>query len=483
MWRTLWVKLMGAFALVILAGTGLVVLLVSRTTTGQFELYVTRSGQLWAAQLAPTLATYYSRSGSWKGVEAVLSDPWVDMTADQGAGDGWMGDMGMMGDRGSGSPGSTTMMGGMWATLGSRLILADGGSVVVADTAGGLTGTRLPAENLSRGTPIVLGGQTVGTLIVTPFATPATPAGDFLGAVNRAVLWAGLGAGALALVIGSVLFYEIVRPLRSLAAAARGIAEGDLQRRAQTGGRDEVGQVGRAFNQMAETLQRYSLERRNMTADIAHELRTPLSVIQSNLEAMLDGVLPASLDELAALHQETLLLNRLIGDLRTLSLAEAGQLHLELKPVDAAELVQQVTERLRLRAMEKQVTLQAIANRRLPVVQGDPERLAQALGNLVDNALRHTPAGTRVTVEARSAMGGLELAVTDDGPGISAEDLPHLFDRFWRAEKSRNRAMGGSGLGLAIVKQLAEAHGGQVRVVSPTDPGHGTCFSLWLPVR
>lgn len=477
---SLWIKLMGAFALVIVVGTGLVVFLVSRATTGQFELYVTQSGQQWAARLAPALASYYARVGSWSGVETVLQNPWA---ASGTGGEGWMGnDMGMMEDmEGWWNEPDLMMTDNMWAASGNRLVLTDAGALVVADTAGALVGTRLGADDLARGMSIRVGGQRVGTLIVTPFDAPATPAGDFLGAVNRSVLWAGLAAGGVALVIGSILFFQIIRPLHSLSAAARGIAEGDLSRRAWVGDKDEVGQVALTFNQMAETLQRYAVERRNTIADIAHELRTPLSVIQSNLEAMLDGVLSATPEELASLHQETLLLNRLIADLRTLSLAEAGQLRLEKRAVDPGELIRQVVERMSLRALEKSIALDAQAAEGLPEIQADPERLTQAVTNLVDNALRYTPPGTYVTVSAYPVPGGgVELSVADTGPGISPEELPHVFDRFWRAEKSRNRATGGSGLGLTIVKQLVEAHSGRVGVES--QPGAGTQFRIQLPV-
>ncbi len=477
MTRSLWIKLMGAFALVIVVGTGLVVVLVSRATTSQFELYVTQSGQQWAARLAPTLAGYYAQTGAWTGVEAVLQDPGTVTGSGRTS---WMGNgMGMGGSMGGWQPETSMMDAGMWGAFGSRLVLADAQAQVVADTANTLVGTRLLVDDIALGTPITVQNQRVGTLLVTPFSAPATPAGDYLSAVNGSVVWASLAAGVVALVLGSVLFFQIVRPLRSLSAAARGIGQGDLSQRAWVGDQDEVGQVALTFNQMAETLQRYAAERRNMIADIAHELRTPLAVVQSNLEAMLDGVLPASPEELASLHQETLLLNRLIADLRTLSLAEAGQLHLDKKPVSLDALLQGVVERMRLRAGERQMILETRMGAGLPPISADAERLGQALTNLIDNALRYTPAGTRITVAAHSAPGGVEVDVVDDGPGIPPDEIPHVFDRFWRGEKSRNRATGGSGLGLAIVKQLVEAHGGQVRVDSTA--GAGTRFSLYLP--
>jgi signal transduction histidine kinase len=295
-------------------------------------------------------------------------------------------------------------------------------------------------------------------------------------------LGAGFAAGLVALFLGSLLFFRIIRPLRSLAAAAHGIAQGDLDKRAWVGDDDEVGKVALTFNQMAETLQRYSKERQNMIADIAHELRTPLAVIQSNLEGMIDGVLPSSPDELVSLHQEALLLNRLIGDLRTLSLAETGQLNLEKQATDLGKLVQRVVDRLSLRAEEKKISIKTELAEDLPIIQADPERMRQVITNLVDNALRYTPAGTIITVAAHLSSGNIEMSVSDDGPGISPEDIPNVFDRFWRAEKSRSRVTGGSGLGLAIVKQLIEAHGGNISVVSE-GLTKGTAFKLILPIN
>src|SRR5581483_5555428 len=367
----------------------------------------------------------------------------------------------------------------MWAWSGDRLILVQADGTVVADTANTLVGSQLQADVINKGTPILLRERTIGTLVVTPFAMSATPAGDFLGAVNRSALLSGLAAGVVAIGLGSLLFIQIIRPLRRLSAAAQAIAGGDLSQRVQARGRDEISQVALTFNQMAEHLQRYAVERQNMIGDIAHELRTPLSVIQSNLEAMLDGVLPTTSEELSSLHQETLLLNRLITDLRTLSLAEAGQLHLDKRPIDLDPLVRQAVDRMRLRAEEKNIVLETHIAGELPQVQADPERLMQVITNLVDNALRYNPAGTHVTVSACAEESNVQISIRDNGTGISPDDVPHLFERFWRAEKSRNRATGGSGLGLAIVKQLIEAHHGQVRVESQS--GIGTRFTVQLP--
>jgi two-component system OmpR family sensor kinase/two-component system sensor histidine kinase BaeS len=456
--RSLWLKLAAAFGLVVVVGTTLVAVLVSRAATAQFTLYVSRGGQALAARIAPNLAAYYARAGSWTGVEAVLADPWTA----QGQSTGGMGDH--MG--GGMDPGHGPMMngGGAWAMLGSRAILAGADGVVVADTGTVLAGTTLDRTALAQATLVEVDGVRVGTLLIVPDTAPATPAGDFLNAVNRAALAAGAVTSLLALLVSGLVFFQIARPLRGLAAAAQRLAQGEMNARAPVHSRDEVGQVAVSFNQMAGQLERYAAERQNMIADIAHELRTPLAVIQSNLEAMLDGVLPASRAELISLHQEVVLLNRLIGDLRTLSLAEAGQLQLDCQPVRPEELLRVVAGRFAAAAAAKGTMLTAELGPELPVIQADEERLGQALANLIDNALRYTPADSHVTVGAQVSASFVEFSVSDNGPGIPPDDLPHVFDRFWRGDRSRNRATGGSGLGLAIVKQLVEAQGGQVRV-------------------
>lgn len=485
--RSLWFKLMAVFALVIAAAFAAVMIFTRVVTTQQFNLYVTRQGQAWATQLAPVFADYYTRTGSWDGVEqlsTLSSGDWMtEMMSDMmgGPADPMM--SGMPGSAASGTdpaPWMAAMMmnEGMLSAMGHRLILADAQGTVIVDTGASLLGVQPGAEELRRGMAIRVNGQTVGTLFISP-ALAASPTADFLQSINRAFVWSSIVAIGLALLLGSALFLQITRPLHHLAVAAQGIAVGDFSRRVSVAADDEVGRVARAFNQMAEALQRYERERRNILADIAHELRTPLSVIQGNLEAMLDGVLTANPEELVSLHQETQLLNRLIGDLRTLSLAEVGQLQLERRPIDLEEIVLQVLETLQGLANEKSITLETRLANGLPKTQADPERLAQIITNLVGNALHYTQLGGRVRITIRRVGEWTELAVSDNGPGISADDLPRVFDRFWRAERSRNRASGGSGLGLTIVKQLTEAHGGTVLAESQT--GVGTTFRVRLP--
>jgi signal transduction histidine kinase len=320
---------------------------------------------------------------------------------------------------------------------------------------------------------------------VAASANVASPASDFLSAVNRSTWLAGLAAGVLALALGLLLFRQIVAPVRAVTGAAQRIAAGQLDQRVPVTSQDEIGQMAHTFNQMADALAKDRQLRRSMIADITHELGTPLSILQAHLEAMLDGVLPASPPEIASLHDETAHLSRLVADLRLLSLAEAGQLELEHAETDLAGLVRKVVERMYLQAGDSGVELVADVAPRLPLLTVDAGRISQVLGNLVSNALRYTPPGGRVTVRAflqaeASSRPMVVVEVADTGSGIAPEDLPYVFDRFYRADKSRSRTSGGSGIGLAIVKQLVEAHGGRVGVAS--EVGKGTTFTFTLPL-
>jgi two-component system OmpR family sensor kinase/two-component system sensor histidine kinase BaeS len=498
MLRSLFFRLLGAFALVILVMAVVVAVSVNRSTNRQFQLYSNRTGQLLANQLAPQLAAFYTQQGGWQGVETVLAGS-AGMMGSGMMNGGQMGP-GMM--SGTHMPGTTNVTGlNMWSMMGLRAILADAGGRVISDSADQLTGQTLSAPVTTLGVPIRVDSQSIGTVLVawSDVSAEESSAGAFLRDLNRSILLAVLAAGVIALVLGGLLFFELTAPIRRLTAAALAISAGDLSQRVVVGSRDEVGELAGAFNTMAENLAAAEGQRRQMVADVAHELRTPLSVIQANVEAMQDGVLPADAEQLASLHDETLLLSRLVADLRLISLAEAGQLKLERTEVDLSELMRKATERMRPAAHAKGIVLQAEVPPSAPLI-ADPGRLNQVVGNLVENALRNTPAGGAVTLQVNSAIpdrarlpalqtgaNSYLVTITDTGAGIAPEDLPHVFDRFYRVDKSRARASGGSGLGLAIVRHLVEAHGGQVWAESPvyhaaTDRDYGTRVSFTLPV-
>ncbi|MDO8578618.1 MAG: ATP-binding protein [Dehalococcoidales bacterium] len=303
---------------------------------------------------------------------------------------------------------------------------------------------------------------------------------DFLGSLRQTLWITGISGVVIAIALGAVFTRQIVAPLGKVAAAAGRVAKGNFKQKVNIGGAGELDQLGQAFNSMAATLERDQQLRRNMVADIAHELRTPLTVLQGNVEAMLDGFIPADNAHLTSLHQETLLLARLVDDLRTLSLAEAGQLEFRTKSVNLRALSIQVVESFRALLSAKHIDAKVDGLDNLPEVGADPERTAQVLRNLINNAIHYTPEGGKITVRVTSDTGGVTVSVIDAGIGISLEDLPRVFDRFYRVDRSRTRSSGGSGLGLAIVKQLVEAQQG--RVWAESTPGKGSTFSFWLPL-
>lgn len=446
----LWVRLTLAFVLVTLVGVSTVALLANHSASSQFRRYLARRGTLDWGDLADDLATYYERQGSWGGVEVVLEDS----RKAQGRGQMRQG--------------------------GQSTLLADEQGLVVYDSQGRYAGETINRSEQELAVPVQAGGQTVGFLLAIPPGWDQLQPQEqsFLDQINRALLLAGVLAGALSILLGLGLSRGLAAPLAHLTAAARRIASGDLSQRVPETGSAEVAALGQAFNQMATDLEKTDELRRNLMADVSHELRTPLSVIQGNLRAILDGVYHLEQAEIAVLYDETRLLNRLVDDLRELALAEAGQLRLERQPVAPADVVNRAMESARAQAEARGIALQVDLPEHLPLVDVDSQRIGQVLGNLLNNALIHTPSGGEVVVAARVREPEVEVSVKDTGDGIPPEHLPYIFDRFYRADRSR--ATGSTGLGLAIAKQLVEAHGGRIEVES--EVGRGTQFTFTLPV-
>lgn len=303
---------------------------------------------------------------------------------------------------------------------------------------------------------------------------------QFLEDSQRSLGIAAVVVIAIAVLLGFIVSSLVTRPMRQLASSASRIAAGDLAERVGHKSDDEVGEVSRAFNSMAQQLESKEKSRKQLLADIAHELRNPLSIVQGNLEAWLDGVITPTPEQIASVYDETVLLNRLISDLRELSLAEAGQLNLNLERTDFGSLINSEVSVFQARAQEKQVGLSAEVAPGLPEVNIDRDRMRQTLHNLLENALRFTPEGGSVTVKAAEIPAGrLLVTVADTGSGINAADLSHVFDHFYKADRSRQRLHGGAGIGLALVKKYVELHGGAVMVESL--PGQGSTFSFNIP--
>jgi signal transduction histidine kinase len=303
---------------------------------------------------------------------------------------------------------------------------------------------------------------------------------EFISNLSETLWLVGLLGVALALLLGWLFTRQIVAPLGEVATAARRIAKGDLTQKVRIRGSSELVELGESFNRMAETLSHDRELRQNMVADIAHELRTPLSVLQANIEAMQDGVLEASTESLASLHQETSMLARLIDDLRILSLAESGQLEFHPRNTDLKKLSSRIIEVMGLQFSSKNIDLALEVSDSLAQIFVDPDRIEQVLRNLLSNAYLYTPEGGRVMLKLITDGEDVVASVTDTGAGIPPKDLPHIFERFYRVDRSRTRRTGGSGIGLAIVKQLVEAMGG--RVWATSEASKGSTFFFRLPI-
>lgn len=348
--------------------------------------------------------------------------------------------------------------------------------------------------NLGDGTPIIVRGERIGTLVVrtatewrhsadTPnpsFGTRNHEYGMLGDQIARAFRLAVFTVGGIALGLALLLARRISAPLAALTKATQAVAQGKPPLPLRRSSVREVATLAHAFGQMTTDLARADQVRRNMTADIAHELRTPLTVIKGKLEGMLDGVYAPTPQHLEPVLEETNLLERLVDDLRLLSLAEAGHLPLYPEALAPGDLVEDVVHAFAGQAQTQGVALLSAVAPDLPLVYVDPQRMQQVLGNLVANSLRHTPPNGSITLHARATATGVELRVQDTGSGIASDALPHIFDRFWRGDKARQRHGSGAGLGLAIARHFIEAQGGTIRADSAPDTG--TTMTVWLPL-
>jgi signal transduction histidine kinase len=449
-------RLMLSFILIVLVSVTSVVLIARYGVVKEVRTFMLYGGMTDAPELVSALEDHYRQYGAWNGVENIL-------TSGHGRGMG-------MGGQGRGM-------------MSQRLQLADTSYTVVADTAATSVGERLAEAEISSAIPIQIDGKTVGYLLTEGGMGFYGGAGrSLLDRMNRAAFIAGLVAGGFSLLLALLLAYSLLRPVQELTQAARRLGQGDLSQRVRVAGNDEVAVLGSTFNRMADSLQQAEETRRAMTADIAHELRNPLAVQRASLEAFQDGIYPLTAENLKPVLEQNLLLTHLVDDLRTLALAESGQLKLECTPTDLSALAERVVERFKPQAAGQRVELHVDADlQALPLLAIDPMRVEQILNNLLANALRYTPEGGRIDVTVQRGADQVRLQVRDSGPGIPVDALPHIFERFYRVDRSRSRSEGGSGLGLAIARRLAEAHG--ATLAASNHPDGGALFSLEFPVE
>jgi signal transduction histidine kinase len=343
-------------------------------------------------------------------------------------------------------------------------------------------GECLPARQVAKGEAVVVNDQTVGTVIQTGVLPARDPAEEaFLVRTGHGLLWGTIGATIVALLLGFALSRNLTRPLRRLTEAIHKMAAGDLEQRVDIRSHDEIGELAGAFNSMSSQLAQSNQARRQMTADIAHELRNPLMVMTGYIEALRDGVLRPTPERFDMMYEEAQHLQRLVADLRILSLADAGELPLTRQNAAPESLLSRVAEAYGPAAEKAGVRLVVTpASAPLPEVFVDVERMVQVLANLVTNALRHTPAGGAVTLGAQREGHSVVLTVSDSGEGIAPDVLPRIFDRFYRADNARQNG-DESGLGLAIVKSIITNHGGGISAAS--EVGQGSTFTIHLPAN
>jgi two-component system sensor histidine kinase BaeS len=437
-------------------GVTVFALLVGQRTRTEFDRFLSDRDQ---AILMDALTDYYDEHGNWSGVRQSLSTPPLNFYV-------------------------------------RDILLLNADHVVELGNRNFKPGQRILPEAMQDYTPLEDDGQTVGYVIWLP---PEMGPGD--SGANRSgpnirqpapleaafwarILWAAIASGAitilLALLLGWLLARTLTAPVRELTSATQAMAAGDLNQRVNVHTQDEIGNLASAFNHMSADLARASQLRKQMTADLAHDLRTPLSILRGYLEGLKEAQIEGTPVLYALMHDEVLHLQRLVEDLRVLSLADAGELSLNKRVVDPAALLERTGLLYFVAAEQQGVQLRVETSETLPSIEVDTDRITQVLNNLVSNALRHTRDG-EIVLSAWTSGSNVSLSIRDSGSGIAAEDLPFVFDRFYRGDKARQRTdSNSSGLGLAIAKAIVEAHGGTIQVAST--PGDGTTFTLILPV-
>ena len=452
--RSLAVKLTLAFLVVSLVGAILVGIIIHRHTNTAFDRFlVNRVG----TNVAEQLAEYYRIHDSWVGIEGFAR---LDAY------------------RESQSPG-TGFQQPSNILIASFLLVGPDGRVILGNRTD--IGRQILKRDLRKATPIEVDGEVVGFLL--PKSVPglfggSSPEEIFLTNVNQAIVIGALVTVAIALILGGILAYSLTRQLRELTAATERVADGEFGYQVEVRSKDELGELARSFNKMSTDLERSTRVRKQMTADIAHDLRSPLSVILGYTEALNDNKLEGTPDVYDVLYKEAGQLSHLIDDLRTLSLVDAGELSLNMQLIAPDELLEDTFRAYKQQAEGKNINLQVMVEPDTPRLKVDPNRMIQVLGNLVSNALRFTPEGGEIILGAGAVAGSVRLYVKDNGPGIVPQDMPNIFNRFYRSDQSRSHN-GETGLGLSIAKSLVDTQGGEITVESR--PGE-TIFTLIFPI-
>lgn len=394
-----------------------------------------------------TLEGYYLARGNWDGVESVFT-----------------------------SVGGLHEMNALMLDKDHRIILDRRPDAAPGTSSTPMIGSVYEIQDEDVVFSLVVQDETVGYLVLAPFSFSQR-----FGVARAIIFPVGIISLILAVflvIVATLLMRRFVNPLADVIYAARAVTEGKLDTRIPTEGPQDLRRLSESFNEMAASLERSDRERRDMLADVAHELRTPLSVIRGRLEGIVDGIYAENGSQVSLALEQTYVLEKLVDDLRLLTLAETRQLPFDKHQVDVGQLIERILEMFSAESQEKNISLSFVERNGNLIVHLDPQRLEQVLSNLIGNALRYVPEGGRVWVTAHETHTGLQIAVNDNGLGVPDTDLPYIFDRFWRKDKSRSRTSGGTGLGLAISRQLIEAQGGVIEARNLPEGGLQVMISL-----
>lgn len=457
MMRKLWVRLSGAFLFVALLSVISLALVMNQTIEKRFRGYLNQANDTQAAErVAASFEAYYLENNTWEGVESVVPGP-GSSGRDDNSGDGQAGGAAHGPGQGQGNQHG-----------GVRYTIVDQNRVIVYSREAEQIGQTAGEALMAQAVPLQNGDEIIGwALAETPGQSVLDNAQtQFIDDIRNTLIVVALITGLLALLAGILISHYISRPLIQLKGAARSVASGNLGEEVNVspGNAEEVTSLAESFNSMSRALAEGESLRQRMTADIAHELRTPVSVIRAQLQAMMDGIHRPDLEHIAAAYNQSVHLARLVEDLRTLTRAEAGHLPLSRKSVDVGGLLRQTFRLFEPLADDARLTLDMDIQGDLPPTLADPDRLHQVLANLLSNALRHTPKDGKILLSASRNTDWLRVSVSNTGITLTENEAQHVFERFWRADGSRQRDSGGSGLGLSIAQQIIRLHDGRIWV-------------------
>ncbi len=462
-------KIILAFSAIVAGLVFFLVFFINQDNSKQVQNFMTRGGMFGYDNIVRQVEDYYKKNGSWNGIETFASTLQPGM---MGRNEN-MGVMGTAGPRGASQAPK------------AQFTITDSDLTVVWSSAGEVVGTTLGNEAKTNAVTLKSDSNTIiGYLIVKGQRSfQSQEVSPLISTLRIAVLRSGLIAGILAFIIAIIISNSLIKPLKLLTQAADSLAHGNLSARVTIKGNDEVAQLGDSFNFMAKSLESAENRKKALTADIAHELRSPLAVQKAQLEAMQDGIVPMNQESLQIIVDQTNFLTRLVDDLRTLALVDTGELPLHLEDIDLVKICEQAVGRFQSQAKQQciHLTLQKNISVNNVMINADTDRIMQILGNLITNALHHTSADGEIAVEITTEQKNAVVIVKDNGCGIPDADLPHLFERFFRGDKSRNRENSGStGLGLSIARHLARVHGGDLSAQNNPDGGARFIFTIPL---